>query len=187
VKLPGTPVVLLYGVVMPSPLALPVIDFSLLDGSAEQRQQLLQQLRGAARDHGFFYLVGHGIAADKVTALRQAARAFFALPEADKLAIDMENSPHFRGYTRAGEERTRGAADWREQLDIGAERPRRPDLAAQGRGGVCKAPINGRQPCRNSSRCCWTGSRKPPGFPSACCVPLPKPCSSRSTFSTMPL
>ena len=117
---------------MPSPLTLPVIDFSLLDGSAGQRQQLLQQLRGAARDHGFFYLVGHGIAADKVTALRQAARAFFALPEADKLAIDMENSPHFRGYTRAGEERTRGAADWREQLDIGAERPTRPDLAVQG-------------------------------------------------------
>lgn len=34
----------------------------------------------------------------------------------------MANSPHFRGYARAGDEITRGERDWREQLDIGAER-----------------------------------------------------------------
>jgi isopenicillin N synthase-like dioxygenase len=44
------------------------------------------------------------------------------LPERDKLAIEMINSPHFRGYTRAGLEFTLGQPDWREQLDIGAER-----------------------------------------------------------------
>ena len=38
----------------------------------------------------------------------------------------MVNSPHFRGYTRVGMERTRGLPDWREQIDIGAERPMRP-------------------------------------------------------------
>ena len=32
-------------------------------------------------------------------------------------------SPHFRGYTRVGHERTNGRADWRDQVDIGAERP----------------------------------------------------------------
>src|SRR3546814_5798614 len=45
----------------------------------------------------------------------------------------MVNSPHFRGYTRAGLEVTRGRRDWREQIDIGAELPavpRRPDLPA---------------------------------------------------------
>jgi isopenicillin N synthase-like dioxygenase len=39
------------------------------------------------------------------------------------LAIEMVNSPHFRGYNRAGWELTRGKKDWREQVDIGAERP----------------------------------------------------------------
>ena len=34
----------------------------------------------------------------------------------------MIHSPHFRGYTRAGREMTRGKPDWREQFDIGAER-----------------------------------------------------------------
>ena len=34
----------------------------------------------------------------------------------------MVRSPHFRGYTRIGREITRGRRDWREQLDVGAER-----------------------------------------------------------------
>ncbi len=33
----------------------------------------------------------------------------------------MVKSPHFRGYNRAGQERTRGEQDWREQLDINTE------------------------------------------------------------------
>ncbi len=35
----------------------------------------------------------------------------------------MIHSPHFRGYNRAASELTRGQPDWREQFDIGAERP----------------------------------------------------------------
>jgi isopenicillin N synthase-like dioxygenase len=34
----------------------------------------------------------------------------------------MLRSPHFRGYTRAGGELTQGAVDWREQIDLAAER-----------------------------------------------------------------
>ena len=69
--------------------------------------------------------------------MRDASRRFFALPEADKLAIEMVKSPQFRGYTRAGGRAT-GKADWREQLDIGVERQpirkdRRPRLDAAAR------------------------------------------------------
>ena len=35
----------------------------------------------------------------------------------------MVRSPHFRGYTRLGGELTRGEVDWREQIDIGPQRP----------------------------------------------------------------
>jgi len=45
----------------------------------------------------------------------------------------MVHSPHFRGYTRVGWERTRDQADWREQIDIGAER-HYADVLAQRRG-----------------------------------------------------
>ena len=50
------------------------------------------------------------------------SRRFFALPDADKLAVENVRSPQFRGYTRVGHEHTNGRPDWREQLDFGAER-----------------------------------------------------------------
>ena len=52
----------------------------------------------------------------------ELSKRFFALPAEDKLGIEMVKSPHFRGYNRGGWEHTRGKPDWREQLDVGAER-----------------------------------------------------------------
>jgi isopenicillin N synthase-like dioxygenase len=46
------------------------------------------------------------------------------------MAIEMVNSPHFRGYNRQGQEFTRGQRDWREQVDIGAEREVMADIPA---------------------------------------------------------
>ena len=101
---------------------VPVLDLSRFDQGGSERRTFLVDLRSAARDVGFFYLSGHGIAVDEIERVFAAAKQFFALPEAEKLAIEMVNSPHFRGYTRVAGERTRGQADWREQLDIGVER-----------------------------------------------------------------
>jgi len=101
---------------------IPTLDLRRADAGGSERASLLRDLRAAARDVGFFYLAGHGIddgLIDKVLAL---SRRFFALPSADKLSIEMVNSPHFRGYNRAGFEHTRGKPDWREQLDVGSEK-----------------------------------------------------------------
>ena len=83
-------------------------------------------MRHAVRDVGFFYLTGHGIPQRLIDNVLQVSRRFFALPEADKLKIEMVNSPHFRGYNRVGQERTQGQRDWREQVDIGSEAPALP-------------------------------------------------------------
>ena len=101
---------------------LPVLDLSRFDAAGPDRTAFLAQVREAARGAGFFYLTGHGISAALIRKLRDLSKRFFALPEADKLAIGMVNSPHFRGYNRAGLEHTRGKPDWREQIDIGPER-----------------------------------------------------------------
>jgi isopenicillin N synthase-like dioxygenase len=103
---------------------LPILDFREIDGDPAQRQAFLAKLRGAARDTGFFYLTGHGVDPDFLDQLFALSRRFFDLPEAEKNAIEMVHSPHFRGYTRVGWEQTRGQRDWREQLDVGAERER---------------------------------------------------------------
>ncbi|GAB7109180.1 isopenicillin N synthase family oxygenase [Streptomyces phaeofaciens JCM 4814] len=110
---------------IPSYQQLPIIDLSAADRGPQARALLRAQLHSAAHDVGFFQLVGHGVPDEDTRRLLTAMRAFFALPEAERLAIDNVNSPHFRGYTRTGDERTGGRQDWRDQLDIGAERPAR--------------------------------------------------------------
>ncbi|MFD0069311.1 2-oxoglutarate and iron-dependent oxygenase domain-containing protein, partial [Streptomyces sp. NPDC127574] len=115
---PGRPV-------SPSYQQLPIIDLSAADRGPQARALLHAQLHSAAHDVGFFQLTGHGVTDNETRALLDATHRFFALPEADRLALDNTGSPHFRGYTRPGDERTGGSRDWRDQLALGAERPAR--------------------------------------------------------------
>ncbi|MEY4761315.1 MAG: hypothetical protein RLZZ200_1171 [Pseudomonadota bacterium] len=96
-------------------MSLPVLDL--------RSPSFVDALRAAARDVGFFYLIGHGVPDALAEHIFAASRRFFALPEDRKLAIQMANSRHFRGYTRLGDELTGGRTDWREQLDFGPELP----------------------------------------------------------------
>jgi isopenicillin N synthase-like dioxygenase len=97
--------------------ALPVVDLRADPGV------LRTGLREAAHEVGFFYLTGHDVPAELSDRVLEAARRLFRLPESEKDAVAMVRSPHFRGYTRLGGELTRGRVDWREQIDIGPERP----------------------------------------------------------------
>jgi isopenicillin N synthase-like dioxygenase len=108
---------------------LPVLDLSRFDKSSGDKQAFVADLGRAARDFGFFYLSGHGIDPGLIRDTLGLSRRFFDLPETDKLAIEMVHSRHFRGYTRPGREFTRGEPDWREQLDVGGERPALPTEA----------------------------------------------------------
>lgn len=101
---------------------LPILDLSLLAGTDDDAARFRDELRRATHEIGFFYLVGHGLQPEFFDRMMSTARAFFALPVEAKLAIENTHSPHFRGYTRMGGELTQGATDWREQIDIGAER-----------------------------------------------------------------
>jgi isopenicillin N synthase-like dioxygenase len=100
--------------------ALPVLDLARFRFPG--REAFLDELRRAAREVGFFTVVGHGIPSELTARLDAEVRGFFALPLDGRLAIENTASPHFRGYSRVGTERTGGAADQREQIDIGPER-----------------------------------------------------------------
>jgi isopenicillin N synthase-like dioxygenase len=100
---------------------LPIVDLSRFTAGGETRVRFLAELRRVLHDHGFFYLTGHGVDPALIADTLAASKRFFALPESEKLEIEMVKSPHFRGYTRAGREFTRGRQDWREQVDINTE------------------------------------------------------------------
>ena len=102
--------------------SLPVLDLAL-SKNPDTAELFRKQLRDATHEMGFFYLVGHEISDDLQQRLLSVAREFFALPTAEKLAIENVRSPHFRGYTRLGGELTEGKQDWREQIDIGTDQP----------------------------------------------------------------
>ncbi|KAK9789930.1 hypothetical protein WJX73_008842 [Symbiochloris irregularis] len=55
------------------------------------------KLRDAATSHGFFYVVNHGIHPDLIQRQFDKARAFFALPEAEKNKVAANEAA--RGYT----------------------------------------------------------------------------------------
>lgn len=103
--------------------SLPILDLSRLNAGPEEAEAFRAQLREVTHEYGFFYLTGHGVPADLIDRVMTTSRAFFNLPEDDKMAIENLQSPHFRGYTRVGGELTQGKVDWREQIDIGPERP----------------------------------------------------------------
>ncbi|MBW0089174.1 isopenicillin N synthase family oxygenase [Pseudonocardia sp. KRD-184] len=102
--------------------SLPVLDMALLDRGGAGAAEFRAALRTATHEVGFFYLVGHGIGDDVTARAFAEAERFFALPDEDKRRVEMLRSPQFRGYTRTGGELTQGRVDWREQIDIGAER-----------------------------------------------------------------
>ncbi|MBF6327026.1 isopenicillin N synthase family dioxygenase [Nocardia transvalensis] len=101
---------------------LPLIDISRFRGSAGERAEFLDELRYAAHEVGFFYVVGHGVSEALTSGIFEVARRFFGLPLEQRLEIANIHSPQFRGYTSTGHEYTAGSPDRREQLDIGPER-----------------------------------------------------------------
>ena len=103
--------------------SLPVLDFSQLDAGTEQAAAFRSELLRVTHEVGFFYLTGHGVDPSLTAELLRVSREFFALPDEQKLTLENIHSPQFRGYTRVGGELTANAVDWREQIDIGVDRP----------------------------------------------------------------
>jgi isopenicillin N synthase-like dioxygenase len=101
---------------------LPVLDFELCrSADPNRRAAFAADLRAACTTSGFFYLGNVGLRAGLATEALGSARAFFALPLAEKRSIDIANSPHFRGYAELGRETTAHKLDLREQIDFGLE------------------------------------------------------------------
>ncbi len=102
---------------------LAVLDISPFrsDPTSPAAAALIHELRNALHRIGFAHIVGHGVSDVLAAEVQSLSRQFFDLDEAERLAIVNTNSPHFRGYTRLGHERTGGLQDWRDQIDIGPE------------------------------------------------------------------
>lgn len=68
----------------------------------EARVQLIQHIRSACQDKGFFQITNHGVATDLQDRPFSACKSFFALPLEEKLELDMKKNKYNRGYERHG-------------------------------------------------------------------------------------
>jgi isopenicillin N synthase-like dioxygenase len=85
---------------------IPVIDLgATFAASHADRKATAWQIHKAAREAGFFYITNHGVPAETIeNAFAHSAR-FFALPERDKLQLDMKQSRSTAGYEPVGGQR----------------------------------------------------------------------------------
>ena len=97
---------------------LPVVDVApLLSSRPDGLPEVARQIEAACREHGFFYVTGHGVAPVLLARLARACAAFFALPQATKMEIAMaRGGPAWRGYFPVGAELTSGRPDLKEGL-----------------------------------------------------------------------
>lgn len=103
--------------------ALPIIDVSgLFSADLADRQAVAEDLGRAARDVGFFYIRGHGIAPERIAALRAATEALFAHDLDWKMASHIGLGRGHKGYVpEASEYYGSGRPDLKEAWDIGYE------------------------------------------------------------------
>jgi hypothetical protein len=82
---------------------IPVVNVAALRGGRSVAiDQVTAEIVTACENAGFFYVVDHGVPAETIAAIFEAARWFFALPQGERDALDVSTSPNFRGYVPMG-------------------------------------------------------------------------------------
>ncbi len=114
---------------------IPIIDVSrLFAADVAARLACGREIGRACRDVGFFYVINHGIAQPRIDEVFAVAQRFFALPDAEKMAVALTRSPFMRGYFPLEGEvlDTALGADYKEGFDMALDLPLDdPDVVAR--------------------------------------------------------
>ncbi len=104
---------------------IPIIDISpLLEEKTDKTAtgKIAQQINTACREHGFFYISGHGVSQVLQEKIERLSHEFFKLPEEEKLKISMQfGGKAWRGFFPVGNELTSGKPDIKEGIYFGTE------------------------------------------------------------------
>ncbi|MBU2884589.1 isopenicillin N synthase family oxygenase [Gilvimarinus agarilyticus] len=100
--------------------ALPSVDIAgLFSADSQERQKVANELGDAARDVGFLYITGHGVAPEIRQRLIDRAQEYFARPLDEKMRFYIGQSENHSGYVPEGEEKLgNGAPDFKEAYDV---------------------------------------------------------------------
>lgn len=103
---------------------IPVIDVSSLTTGEGDTREAAAGIGTACREHGFFYITGHGVDLALQDRLEKLGREFFMLDSETKNGIRMELAGRaWRGFFPVGAEYTSGKPDQKEGIYFGQELP----------------------------------------------------------------
>ncbi len=107
---------------MPQVETIPVVDIAPLMSSGKDVREAARAIGEACRNHGFFYITGHGVDVALQDRLERLSHQFFQRDAEHKNAIRMElGGRAWRGYFALGDEYTSGRPDQKEGIYFGAE------------------------------------------------------------------
>lgn len=79
---------------------VPIIDVSpFLEGTPEGKQKVAEEVGRACRDIGFLVITGHGVADALIQQTYDTSKAFFDLPEEEKMKVERPAPDQVRGYS----------------------------------------------------------------------------------------
>jgi len=97
----------------------PIVDIEgLVEGNGDALARVADALREPCARFGVFHVKGHGIPAKEIDEFDQAMRDFFALPRAEKTALERTRENAWGYYDQ---ELTKNRPDWKEVFDYGRE------------------------------------------------------------------
>ena len=102
--------------------AIPLVDLSLfINGDTTNKSCFVNELGRAFHEIGFVGVINHGIPKELVDQFYRAAKAFFSLPEYEKLNYEIKGLAGQRGYTSFGKEHAKHSqvGDLKEFFQIG--------------------------------------------------------------------
>ncbi|EEY58231.1 2OG-Fe(II) oxygenase superfamily protein [Phytophthora infestans T30-4] len=91
------------------------VDAALQDPNHGELGKIIEEVRAAASEWGFFYVANHGLSEQEVGGFQTAMRAFFRLSKQIKRTIH-RNTTNNRGYVEG--ELTKNKTDWKECFDF---------------------------------------------------------------------
>lgn len=97
-------------------LELPTVDFEGLSGGGERRREVVEGIRKAAEEWGFFRIVNHGIPLEKMDAMLEAVRRFHELPAPEKMPLYSDDSRRKVRFNSNSAIRENDSASWRDIL-----------------------------------------------------------------------